>query len=300
VLQSPTQGSNISPEVTLTWHVQPNFNIYGAFKTGYKSGGTSNAETLPVVTDIKTQLQFLPETSLGGEIGAKGEWMNGRLRATLDIYDYTFKDFQVESLAFLPTGAPTFHVTNAAQAETKGAELQGSYLITADLSLRGHIDYNNAIYASFKNAPCTNDQLGDFAPGCVTSTVDGATVQTQDLSGKALPHAPKWFIGGGATYTVNVGRGLRLQFDGDANFQSSFVRTYGEAADGTQAAYVMLNAAVRLTSPLKGWEVALIGTNLSNVQVIDGIGNSPGAQPGVYDAQVSQPRTITAQLSYQF
>jgi outer membrane receptor protein involved in Fe transport len=37
----PGQGtfSNVSPEATITWNPTPDWMVYGAYKTGYKSGG---------------------------------------------------------------------------------------------------------------------------------------------------------------------------------------------------------------------------------------------------------------------
>jgi len=292
---APTHDENVSPEVTLTWHVEPNFNVYGAFKTGYKSGGTSNAEALSPTT--AAALSFLPETTMGGEFGAKGEWLDHRLQVTADVYSYDFHNLQVSSLTFLPDQPPTFHITNAASARSQGFETQGSFIVTDDLTVRANLSYNRATYVEFKNAPCTTDQTSNLAPGCVT---DASGAQSQNLSGDTLPMSPNWYTGAGLTYKRPVGGGLVLSFDGDLEYNSGFVRAYGLEADGTQSAFVLLNAALKLAAPDKGWDVTLSARNLTDERVIYSAGNNPGTSGGVYDALLGPPREVTLRLAYSF
>jgi iron complex outermembrane receptor protein len=291
---SPTTGNNVSPEVTLTWHAQPNLNIYGAFKTGYKSGGTSTAEVLNITT--AADLSFKPETAIGGELGVKGEWMDRALSTTFDVYNYNFRNLQVTSLTIVPNEPLLFRITNAAGANSRGAEFKTNYHVTRDLSLRGHLDYNRAIYTNYANAPCSTDQSLGYAPGCVTTQGVGS----QNLTGMQIQLAPKWFAGGGGTYQHYIFDGLLIGFDTDLNYTGGFARAYGLAAYGEQDGYYMLNANIRLSNPAKGWQVALSGTNLNDAVTYVGMFNINGTPGRIYSGQLGPPREVSLIFSYGF
>jgi iron complex outermembrane recepter protein len=291
---SPTTGNNVSPEVTLTWHAQPDLNVYGAFKTGYKSGGTSTAEVLDITT--AALLSFKPEKAIGGELGIKGDLLERTLNFTFDVYNYNFQNLQVTSLSIIPNQPLFFHITNAAGARTQGAELQTNYRLATDFSLRGHLDYNRAFYTDYADAPCSPDQTNGAAPGCVFLSGTGY----QDLTGKQLEFAPKWFGGGGFSYKHDLPGGLQLAFDGDWNYTSSSVRAYGLAYFGVQGGYSIVNSSVRLVNPAKGWEFALSGTNLTDVVTYSEMFNQNGFPTGAYSGLRGAPREVMLSFNYTF
>jgi iron complex outermembrane recepter protein len=291
---SPTTGDNVSPEVTLTWHMRPDLNLYAAYKTGYKSGGTSTAEVLDATT--AADLSFKPEKALGGEIGAKGVLLDRALNFTFDIYDYEFQNLQVTSLSIIPNQPLFFHITNAAGSRTEGAETQVNYRIVPAFSVRSHLDYNRAYYTNYGNAPCTPDQDAGAAPGCQEISGTGY----QDLTGKQLELAPKWFGGGGFTYTQALSGNLQLAFDGDLNYTSSAVRGYGLAYFGVQGGYAIVNSSLRLSDPSKGWVISLNGTNLGDKITYSEMFNQNGFPTGAYSGLRGAPREIELTVDYDF
>src|SRR5579863_3278569 len=104
------------------------------------------------------------------------------------------------------------------------------------------------------------DQDAGAAPGCQEISGTGY----QDLTGKQLELAPKWFGGAGFTYTQALAGNLQLAFDGDLNYTSSAVRGYGLAYFGVQGGYAIVNSSLRLSDPAKGWVISLNGTNLGD------------------------------------
>lgn len=122
--------TNWSPEVTLRYKVNPDFNVYAAFKTGYKSGGIDNsalpssnlAKFLDPATfqEAANGLIFKSETSKGGEIGFKSQLANRTITFNATAYYYVFNNLQVQNF-----NATTiqFVTTNAGQLTTKGIEL---------------------------------------------------------------------------------------------------------------------------------------------------------------------------------
>src|SRR3546814_9074219 len=72
----PLKFSNNSPQAILTWKPSRDFMLYGAYKTGYLSGGSNlNTQSQPP-TNPTTHI-FGPEKVKGREIGYKF-WQVGR------------------------------------------------------------------------------------------------------------------------------------------------------------------------------------------------------------------------------
>jgi iron complex outermembrane receptor protein len=120
ILHGSSTFTNVSPEATLSYHPQQDATLYGAFKTGYKSGGYSTPGDLavpPTVTDAN--FAFQPEKSSGGEVGFKGLLLERTIQVTSAIYYYKFKDLQESEF---DAATLSFSTQNAAAATTKGIE----------------------------------------------------------------------------------------------------------------------------------------------------------------------------------
>jgi hypothetical protein len=125
-------------------------------------------------------------------------------------------------------------------------------------------------------------------------------VSTTNLTGMQIQLAPKYFAGGGGSYTHNIFNELQIGFDTDLNYTGSFIRSYGLAAYGEQPGYYLLNANLRIFSPGKGWQLALSGTNLTNQVTYDGIFNINGTPGRTYSLLRAPPREIAMIFSYTF
>jgi outer membrane receptor protein involved in Fe transport len=303
VFTVPNKSTNVSPEVTLSWHPQPNFNLYAAFKTGYKSGGTTEPSILS--NAITAGLSFRPEKSIGGEVGFKAEMMDGRLSINSDVYRYTFKDLQVGAFISVPPAPPVFLTANAAEAITQGAEVEAAFQVDPDFKLRAHLSYNDAHYSSYKNAPCSSDQTAPGPlPGCTATNpalpVSATNPLRNDLSGAPLSRAPEWTGGVGITYSHDLFATWRVTFNADANYSDSYVTGTSPSAITTQKAFTILNAGIKVHSPDNGLSVSLIGQNLTDELTFYSKANEPGTTFGVYQTLLGPPREITLNVAYEF
>lgn len=290
---APYKDSNVSPEVTLSWHPQPDINVYAAFKTGYKAGGTSIASALAVNT--AEGLSFKPEKAYGGEVGIKGLLLDRRLRGDLVVYHYIYEDLQVSALDS-SRSPPAFSTVNAAKAVTQGVELQLTYEATPELMLRANGSYNDAHYKSFPGATCSADQKKGIKPGCTGDP--GA--ETQDLSGRPLPRAPKWNFNGGFTYEVPVGN-FTLSLSGDATYNGRFYASDQLISESYQNDWVRLDAGIKLSSP-DGWEVGLSGRNLTDHLTQTFLFDRSGSSPlgGIYSGPTAPAREVALSATVNF
>jgi outer membrane receptor protein involved in Fe transport len=292
-LSSSYHDNNVSPEVTLTWHPTSDQTLYGAFKTGYKAGGLSNAFLVFAGTK-PSDLVFKPEKVKGFEGGYKATMLDRRLRFDVEVYRYNYNDLQVVSYN---AQTISFVLQNAATARIQGIQGSGEWLITDDLTLRGNFGYNSAKYRKFDTAPCYVGQTA--ATGCIPAA--GGVAAHQDLSGQHLIRAPKLTFMGGADYKLHLVDGWATNLSGQASHTSSYETATDHAPGGHQKGYWLLNASAR-TGPEDGhWEVALIGRNLTNSYYTqETIGWSGSSVPTQYVGNFSRPREVVLEATVRW
>src|SRR5436190_14391906 len=72
------RDQNLSPEVSLRYTLSDRVNVYGAYKTGFKSGGIDNSALLTNVSAAAiADLVFDSETAKGFEAGVKSTILDG-------------------------------------------------------------------------------------------------------------------------------------------------------------------------------------------------------------------------------
>lgn len=279
-------NSNWSPEATLTWHPSDNQTLYGAYKTGYKSGGFSYPTVLTKVFTLANTV-FKPERSKGFEVGYKAQLLNRRLVIQAAAYTTEFSDQQVSTF---DQATISYIVGNAAKSRVKGAELQGTFAPVADLQLRGAIGYNDAHYLSYPRGGC---------PAGFTAA-QGCTGGFQDLSGRSLPRAPKWQGNAGFTYGVPVANGFKLELNGDAFYSSRYFLQDNLDPFAVQGSYWKLNAGISVGPEDGAWKLSLIGRNLTDKMVARYSNDIAGAAPGNHAGTPERPREVVLEARYNF
>jgi iron complex outermembrane receptor protein len=289
--------SNWSPEFTLSWKPQPDVLVYGAYKTGFKSGGFSSADLYQIdastgLKPTKDQLSFAPEKVKGAEVGFKAMLAGRTVRIEAVAYRYKYTGLQVS--IFNPA---TFsvNIANAADARVQGVEVSGDWRATQQLTFNGSGSFNRARFLDFSRAPCYTGQ-----PTSATVQDGFCTNGRQDLSGTPLVRAPNWTFSGGATFQTDVSSNWTMELNGDVNYSGGYYYQEDRAPGTRQSAFTRFNAGLRLFTADDRYEIALIGRNLTNKYYIESSqSKSFGA---VTDFQAATPRTreVRIQLGYKF
>lgn len=285
---------NFSPEATLSWHPTADTMLYGAYKTGFLSGGFSNPGTLSPVTSINS-LSFSAEKVKGFELGGKASLLNHKLNGSLTGYRYEYKGLPLTSLIALDATRVTFVTQNAATTIAQGVELEANYRPVKGLMLRGSASYNDAHFSDFKKAQCYTGQTA--ATGCVTDPVTKGS--TQDLSGKVVYRSPKWLLTAGGAYEWLATPALRASVNADLRHSSAYYGGLNLNPTSYQPGYTTLNAGVRLGSSDDTWSVAVIGRNLTNRIYATLAVDKPGGAGEAF-AVAGEPRMIVLQLEGKF
>jgi outer membrane receptor protein involved in Fe transport len=264
---------------------------YVAYKTGYKSGGTSTAGlfTQAYIND-PALLTFRPEKAQGFEVGVKGEFFDPALRFDIAAYRYTFSDLQ---LSVINTALNSYFVTNAGKARTTGVEGSLTWRATTELTINTSAAYNRGKYVSFQNAQCYPEIYG-------TAICPGGPNGSYDRSGQPLPRAPEYSFDGGFTYTKPIGHNLKAQIGGQAIYTRSYWTSETGAIAGIQHGFWRLNADARLGAIDDRWEIAVIGRNLTDEYYRLITADATLGFPGQYGAYMARPREVVVQLTGKF
>jgi iron complex outermembrane recepter protein len=254
-------------------------NAYLSFNRGFKSG-----EFNPGVFNNPPSR---PETLDAIELGLKSQLLDRRLRLNVSVFNYDYKDMQLRSTA--PPAPPGgFLQLNAANANVKGLDLDFSYRATGSLTLSGGFEYLDAKFKTFTGGTC-------FTPRPIVGAVLGGVASAAcDLSGRALPNAPKFSSSLGFKYAVGSAVGP-LVLAANVQYRSD----YPFVADGSlqNKAYHLVNASANWTSPDDHYDIQLYVKNLTNKYY------ATGATGGVVGSNViypGAPRTVGITLGYHY
>ena len=283
---------NTSPEATLAWHPTQQVMLYGAYKTGYLSGGFSNPGTLSATSTLHT-LSFDAETAKGFEGGVKATLLDNTLTGSLTAFRYKYDGLPLTSLIALSATAVTFVTQNAASTITRGVEFESTWRPTTGFTVRGSASYDQAWFEEFDAAQCYTGQT--LAQGCIPAPVTGA--KTQNLSGRPLYRAPKWLVTAGAGYDFNLTGQLRLGVNADLHYTSAYYTGLNLNPLSHQDGFTTENAGVHLSNDK--WEIALIGRNLSNRRY-GTLGVDKPAGTGEVYTVAGEPRVVLLQGETRF
>jgi outer membrane receptor protein involved in Fe transport len=296
------KSDNWSPEATLTWHPTSQTTLYAAFKTGYKAGGFG----VPAILSAGTQpsdYSFKPEKVKGGEVGAKGQFLGGRLTLNSAAYLYDYKGLQVD---IFDGTKITYQIFNAGAARSYGAEVDARYAVTSDLAVRVALGYNHTRYTDYLSA-CYGGQT--VAQGCNLQPDATGAFTRQDLSGAPTVRAPDWSGSVGVTYDHELGSAMRVGLSSDLVGTSKYYFSETEGPGTLQKGFFKLNAAIRLYRDDERWSLALIAKNIYDKYVVTGGSDRPGSGAGSGTANgvpadiigyVDRPREVMVQLGFKF
>lgn len=272
--------SNWSPELTLTWTPTEDLTVFGSLKQGYKSGSYN----LIIPSNPGENNSFGDERVRGGEVGVKARLADRQVFTNLAFYYYDYQGLQVGANEAAEGGIPNIRTVNAGSAKSYGVDFDFTYVphFAEGLRLNGAVSWNKARFTSFDGAPCYGGQtigLGcnqvpvpvtdpaDIAAGYYANdpvTGDPVRYQGQNLKDAPLPRAPEWQLSLGFDYEIPVMGGWTLGLGGNGQFSTKYLTVLGNRDDFYQDGFAKFDASIRLKSENDAWELALIGSNLTN------------------------------------
>lgn len=255
-LQSSRDESAFSPLIMLEYDLNPDVLLYGSATQGSKSGGfdaRSNAGTsLDPFGNLGT-FEFEDEKATSFEAGAKATLMNGAAELNVALFYTEYEDLQVSIF----DGTLGFNVGNAGEAETYGLELDGRWRITERFTLIGALAFLDFEFTDFAEGQC-NFGEAPTSPSGVNCDYKGRTNQyVADWSGSLT-----------GDYVMPVGNALELRATMDFVFTDDYNPSQTLDPGMDQDGYVKVNGRLSLADVDDKWEVALVGKNLTDEEIV--------------------------------
>ena len=302
------EDDNLSPEVTLTWHVTDNVTAYGSYKTGFKSGGAALSVVLlgydyGRIAEPGYDQEYINGLGFGFEseevesfeIGLKSTLMDNKVALNISAYTYDYTDLQVTAW---DSRALAFTISNAADASVDGIELDISYMASDALKLYAAVNYNKAEYEDFVTG-CSAGQTVLGFPGCFVDPVSGASLQ--NLKGAPLTRAPEWSANVGFDYYHQIREGIELSLSANARFSDEYNVVDDGDPRAIQPSFWIFDAAARVSWLDSGFYASLIGRNLGDEFYVTRIVDKPGQSIGQLSAsEVRRGRQIALEVGYEF
>ncbi len=306
VLAGRFRDTNVSPEATLTWHPKPDQTLFVAYKTGFKSGGFGLTNPLSVASTIGA-IDFESERVRGFEAGAKGLFLDRKLRLSFAGFNYNFSNLQVNT--YNPATI-SYNINNAGKLEQYGFEFDTKWQANDILSFHGAIAYVHNRFHNFVGQcyayafPVGSVRATAVAPpNCSFANATNLTLQ-QDFEGRTPARTPAWSGNIGTVVTIPVSDDS-VELTADGIYSGSYYAADTLVAASRQDNYWLANASASYLANEGRWKLSLIGKNLGNKHYVSyaadrtggaGVPGAVGEQRGV----VARGREITLQASFKF
>jgi iron complex outermembrane recepter protein len=259
-------NNTVSALLSSSYKLTSDVMAYASLSRGAKAGGINPAVPNGVLGT--NSLYVRAETADDGELGIKSSWLNHRVTANANLFWTQVKNYQATLLEQVGNTNTTVQVlTNIGKVRTRGVESEVSAVPIDDLTLRLSASYNNAVYLSYANAPCSAEVL---AP---TNAAQGTLIC--NLTGRPLVGAPTWIVNPGVAWSHHLFSTVTGEANADYSWRS---KQYGSADDSKYAeiaSYGTLNVRYGVSSPFDGdskrsWEVSVWSNNVANKHYFTG------------------------------
>jgi iron complex outermembrane recepter protein len=297
-LSGEQDEDQFAPALNVQYDFSESVMGYATVTKGYKSGGFDARSNASPSTDpnaggtaIIGAFEYGEEEATSFEAGAKTSFMDGRLELNIAAFFTKYDDLQVSIF----DGTLGFNVGNAGAAETKGIELDGRFAITDRLSMSAALALLDFEFTDFENGQCYQGQMED-------QLVNG--VKYCDYKGQSNQYVADYSGNIAFTYNRSLNQDLELRATTDFVFTDDYNSSQNLDPSQEQNGYVKVNMRVAIANEGQGWEIAVVGKNLSDEEVVSYSNDTPLANSSFgaisHYSFIERPRSVALQLSLRW
>ncbi|MEH6585562.1 MAG: TonB-dependent receptor [Halioglobus sp.] len=262
--------TEFSPRVALQYSLSDDAMVFGSFSSGFRSGGffarTQNIDGLT---------SYDPEYVDTWEIGVKSELWDNRIRLNATAFYSDYTDKQEDIIVADSTGAVGSVITNAAEVEIMGVEIEFTAALTEKLTVFANYGYIDSEYTKF-DADINDDGIVTDNTGLVLRNTPENTLQ----------------LGGNWVQPLSFGElGLNYNYYWRDEYQTVFQNDPLGHVDSAG----FHNASIDLAF-LDHYRISFYGRNLSDERYARVILIPPVSNFG----QWNEPRNYGVEFSLQF
>jgi len=302
-------------KINTSYAVNDDINIYATISEGIRIGGSNGGGPCPPFDPNASQgncnlapgqqfgpgpndfaqfdeRAFGPDQTRNFEIGAKTQWLDGRLTINGALFYVEWIDLQLAS-ATVNASIPI--TINGNGGETSGIETNTDWLVNDQLRIRTSFSYVEAELTD----PVPSLIRTITPPGFGTAFEDGET-------GDRLPGSPETQFSILANYNVPLNNGNQLDFTASYAWQDEVLSRTGARGNSlTLDSYGIFNASAVYSTD--NWSATLYVDNLFDEFAETGVQGTALSNQIVGDTTVRSfltnvltPQTIGARFTYKF
>jgi iron complex outermembrane receptor protein len=287
-LSAKRSENSFTPSLIIQWDASKSTMLYSSISTGYKAGGFDARSNRGILPDGSPALEFEEEEALSFEAGAKMSLLDGGAELNIALFRTEYEDLQVSVF----DGVLGFDVQNAAEATTQGIEIDGRWQVSEHVTLSGSIAHTDFEFQNYPNGACYKGQAA-------YAIVDGVGVC--DWDGNTNQLTPEWSGVGSADFYYPFANSLIFTATVDLIYSDDYFAAPDLDPNVKQDSFWKLNARIGLGDVDDSWDIALVGTNLTDEEIVTFANDVPLTGPSnTYFAIVERPVTVAIQARYRF
>jgi iron complex outermembrane recepter protein len=254
-LTAQPHDSRWSGDLTGTWTLNPNVNLYARVANGFRA---PSVQGRVLFSDSISQAK--PETITSYELGAKTTGMDNHVRFNADVYTYNMHNQQLTAVG---GDINVTRLINARKTEGYGAEFDLEAYLTPNFVLTAGGSYN---HTELKDKTLAVAVCGS---GCtVLNPLDANGNALVD--GNSLPNAPQWVGTLTARYGIPYGDSGEFFVYTDWNYRSEVNFFLYDSAEFKGKPLLEGGLRVGYNWDYGRREIALYGRNLTDKRAITG------------------------------
>lgn len=278
--------SDFTPMMVLQYDFSDTVSTYFSYSEGFKGGGFNGQARR------QASLEFEDEQVDAFEIGLKSILFDGAMTANFALYSSEYENFQTTQFV-----NQVFIVGNAAAVDAQGLEFDVMWQATENLLLGLSGQISNTEYKDFTTAACTSAQLMALSPFAPPPNPSPRSLCVQDVSGQAVEQAPESAANLMINYNIPLAGSFDVQLGADINYSDDYFLTQDLDPLLVQDAYTTVNLRVALNDKDERWQLALLGTNVTDEVFILTAAGVP-AQNGAFFASSNRESVYELQFRY--
>jgi len=278
---------NVSAKHNFSKDLMAYATVGSSWRPGRDAVGDFNSERSPLEDYF---LDLPAEKSISYELGVKAEFLDNRLRTSLDVYHQKFDNYQYRSSSgvfyaetFFPGFATVGQYNFVAPVPVVVNGVEGDIAFSPDP--RWDIDLSASIAQSeIKNGliPCNDyfprDGIPDVSPNVPTvaqivADTGGGTVSGCNVTYRAT-FAPQWGATLQSEYRVPISSALTGYLRGLLSLYGSSKNDPTNPLDD-YSAYAILNLYLGVRGRSSPWEVSLFAKNVTNTERVLSLSSTP-------------------------
>lgn len=286
-LQDSLKDSEFDPQVVLRYRFNEDLSTYAKYATAFKAGGFDTA-VATLAPNIDQGFGFGPEQAEIWEVGAKGEFWDGRGRYDTALFNLEISDLQIATTVTDVSGQGVANIAqalNAGKQRVRGFEFTLEALLTENLQAQFAGALMDGEMVLFEGAGCTEVEFADAATGPCVSVAESTALTaglrdasgnpvasdafagTIDRSGYPAPRTPDWKFALKLDYSRPIFTGLMYHGNMNLGVSDGYI-TNVEEFDLVQKAgkHADMNLSAGIGDADGRWRFSLWARNLFGVQ----------------------------------